>query len=156
MRVPRPVRDLVGRERVLTFTRDADGRLVIVTPRALYLPDGPGRLPWDRVLHASWDAPSLLLTLQPEPGLPAYELRLALPAPGSVPAVLRELVTASVVGETHVELAGGRGVRLVARRTEEGTVRWSVVFDAGLDPADPELRGRADAALAEVRAAWGV
>ena len=35
-------------------------------------------------------------------------------------------------------------------------LRWSVVFDAGLDPSDPQLRVRADDVLAGLRTSLGV
>jgi hypothetical protein len=71
--------------------------------------------------------------------------------------VIRERVNASIVVQRRIELVGERGARFVARR-EPGTtdLRWSVVFDAGLDPSDPELRRRADEALAALRVSLGV
>ena len=76
---------------------------------------------------------------------------------GRLPEVVRERVTASIVIQHHVELVGERGARLLARRVPGTTdLRWSVVFDAGLDPADPELRRRADEALAVLRTSLGI
>jgi hypothetical protein len=52
---------------------------------------------------------------------------------------------------------GERGARFVARRVAGSSeLRWSVVFDVGLDPADPDLRRRADAILGELRTSLGV
>jgi hypothetical protein len=66
-------------------------------------------------------------------------------------------VTSSIVVQHHAELVGERGARFVARRVPGSTdLRWSVVFDTGLDPADPELRRRADEILADLRASLGV
>lgn len=35
-------------------------------------------------------------------------------------------------------------------------VDWLVVYDAGIDPADPQLRARVDKALAEIKASAGI
>jgi hypothetical protein len=46
---------------------------------------------------------------------------------------------------------------MVARRDgDEGTIWWSVVFDSGLNAADPALRARADEELASLRDALGI
>ena len=76
---------------------------------------------------------------------------------GALPSVVKERVNASIVVSRHVELQGERGARLVARRTPGSSeLRWSVVFDPGLDPADPDLRASADAALEALRGSLGV
>ena len=75
--------------------------------------------------------------------------------PGSLPTVVYERVTSSVVVSERVALRGELGARIVARRAGDG-LRWTVTFDAGLDPRDPVLRAEADEALAELRATLGV
>jgi hypothetical protein len=46
---------------------------------------------------------------------------------------------------------------MVARRAgDDAPVRWTVVFDSGLDPTDPALREAADEALARLRSALGI
>jgi hypothetical protein len=149
---------VAGQERVLAFAETTDGGNVVATLRALYLPAtyDVGRLPWDRVVHATWTAPELVVTVQPVTAGRPRTVRLELPGPGALPAVLRERVTASVVAERHVAWRGDAGARFAARRTEDGSIRWSVVLDPGLDPRDPEVRARADAELAALRSAWGV
>lgn len=158
-RPPTDVRARVPGEQVLAWLPSA-GSSLVATHRALLLPEGtdPERLPWDRVLHASWDARSLRITAQALDGGRPVDLRLPVPADhGSLPEVVRERVKASIVVQHHVELHGEQGARLVARRTPGDTVlRWSVVFDPGLDPADPALRARADEELARLRASLGV
>ncbi len=70
---------------------------------------------------------------------------------------MRERVTASIVIQHHALLDGDLGARFVARRVPGSVdLRWSVVFDAGLDPRSPDLRRRADTALAELRTSLGV
>jgi hypothetical protein len=59
--------------------------------------------------------------------------------------------------QRHVALRGEAGARFLGRRVPGSTdLRWSVVFDAGLDPRDPVLRARADDALAVLRSSLGV
>lgn len=154
-RPPPEVRTRAAGEQALAWAVTSHGDLVVATRPALHLPDG-SRRPWDLVVNAGWDAPLLRVTVQDRPGGPNRELGLDLVAPGRLPAVVRERVTWSVVAEQHVELDGERGVRIVARRTEDGGVRWAVLFDPGLDRSDPGVREAADAALARVRASWGV
>ncbi|HEY7857676.1 MAG TPA: hypothetical protein VIC82_04155 [Candidatus Nanopelagicales bacterium] len=157
-RMPDDVRAVAGGERVLSYAYDADGAVVLATDVALHLPQtyGVARLPWDLVVRAGWTTPVLDLTVQLVAGGPAKALAVELPEPGSLPMVVREQVTGSIVVEDHVVLQAGAGARLVARRTESGEVRWSVVFDKGLDPRDPDLRAAADTALAQLRAQLGV
>lgn len=159
LRPPAEVRQRVPGERVLAWL-PCVGSSLVATETALVLPEGvePGRVDWDRVLRASWEATALLLTAQdPSGGRPA-ELRIPVPEDhGSLPEVVRERVKASIVVQHHVELHGEQCARLVARRTPGSTdLRWSVVFDPGLDPSDPELRARADEALAVLRGSLGV
>lgn len=157
-RVPDEVRAVAGDDRVLAYAYDAHGSVVVATDVALHLPtsDGMSRLPWDLVVRAGWVTPVLQLAVQAVAGGPTRQVALELPAPGALPLVVREQVTSSIVAEDRVLLRPGAGARFVARRTESGQVRWSVVFDRGLDPRDPDLRSRADAALAELRAQLGV
>ena len=159
LRPPAEVRQRAGGERVLAWLPCA-GSTLVATETTLILPEGvePGHVTWDRVLRASWEAAALLVTVQDPGGGRPLELRLPVPADhGSLPEVVRERVTASIVVQRHVELHGEQGARLVARRTPGSTdLRWSVVFDPGLDPSDPVLRARADEALAALRGSLGV
>lgn len=116
------------------------------------------RLPWDRVIRAAWSDPVMELLIQPEPAGPTRPMRLVMTDAGRVPLVVRDRVTASVVAQHHVALTdAGQGVRLLARKEPgSGQVRWIVLFDTGLDPQDPDLRARADAALAQLRTSLGL
>jgi hypothetical protein len=74
-----------------------------------------------------------------------------------VPETVRERVTSTLVVSHHVPLQGKRGVWLSARRSPaDSEVRWTMLFDAGLDPTDPGLRTLAAAALEELRESTGV
>ena len=149
LRTPASVRAAAPGERVLAWADTVDGA-VVVTRDALLLP-GRSRLSWTRIEHATWAHSVLTVTT-----VDGEVVRLTLDDAGDVPEVVRERVTSTVVGETHVPLRGRRGVLLVARRTEGGEVGWSLRWDPGLDPADPDLARAARSALAETRSAWGV
>ena len=133
---------------------------LVATDVALLLPEGsePARVPWDLVLRAQWAEDSLDVTVQSGPG--ERPVVVHVPVTGDISTlagVVRERVNASIVVQDHVTLSGTAGARVVARRVPGSTdLRWSVVFDPGLDPSDPALRAAADAALAELRASLGV
>lgn len=157
-RVPRDVRAACGGERVLAYAPVAGGGYLVATPGALRLPASAGlaRLPWDQVVRAGWAPPRLELTVQPVLAAAPVELVLELTEARALAEMVHDRVTASIVAERHVLLTGSSGARFVARRTESDQVRWSVLFDKGLDPADPALRARADEELRVLRASWGV
>ena len=160
LRAPSEIRARVPGERVLAWMRVGSSSLV-ATESALMLPAGAGedlRVPWDRVLRASWEPEVFELTAQAAGGGRPVVTRVRIEVePGVLPGVVRERVTASIVVQHHAELVGERGARFVARRVPgSADLRWSVVFDAGLDPSDPELRRRADAILTDLRTSLGV
>ncbi|MBI1378565.1 MAG: hypothetical protein GC157_13935 [Frankiales bacterium] len=160
LRPPAEVRARVPGERVLAWAPSGRSS-VVATETALLLPEVDGvatRVPWDLVVRASWVEGALELVAQEVPGGPPVTSRIGYDEdPGSLPEVVRERVNASIVVQRRVDLVGERGIRVLARRQPGSTeLRWSVVFDAGLDPRDPELRRRADEALAELRVSLGV
>ncbi|GII75795.1 hypothetical protein Sru01_07770 [Sphaerisporangium rufum] len=138
-------------ERVLVHARTPAGGYVVVTDRALHLPDG-GPLPWHRVENALWDEEGLrVVTTGGE------ERRVPLPEPGRVPEAVRERVTSSILVNRHVRLGERGGVRLVARRMPGGAeASWQMVFDGGVDSGDPGVRAAAEQALAGLRRSLGV
>lgn len=146
-------------ERVLAAARTAGGGYAAATDRALYWdePDGePARLGWDVVEWAGWDDESSTLELT-EVGRRRDRRRLALAEPGFLPETVRERVMASIVVSQHVRLAGDRGVRITGRRNPGAAeLRWTLSFDAGLDPRDPGVRAAAEQALTELRVQTGV
>jgi hypothetical protein len=158
--VPAPLRrqDLLKpRERVLAVARLSGGGYAAATPDALVVADGPGsrRLPWHQVASAAFvpDAGELVLD---ELTTPSRRLRLRLAEPGSLPETVRERVRSNIVVSEHVALIGRSGARIIGRRTPDSdALTWQLVFDAGLDPADPAVRARAEQALARLRAATG-
>lgn len=157
-RVPPEVRDVVPRgERLLAWARVSPGGVAVATDAALYLPVPQViRLAWDLVAKATFDETgSLVVEGRADARSPDRAWRVLLNEPGPLPTVVYERVTSSVVVSERVVIDGDKGARIVARRVGDG-LRWTVTFDAGLDPADPHVRARADAALADLRSTLGV
>lgn len=140
-------------ERVLAGVELADGRVVAGTRDALYV--GSERIPWESVERADWDSESETLTVS-EVGSwgadrPTHQLAMA--DPGRLLELVRERVTASVVLQRRVTVAGRRGLFVIARRAPRGDrpLQWVYEFDEGVDPSDPEVRRLAEAGLARAR-----
>jgi hypothetical protein len=139
-------------ERVLAHAATPDGGVVAATDKALFLPADEGflRIPWERVEQAGWRHGTLHVN---DVGGHAYEIPLR--DAGSVPETVRERVTATIVVSTQVQLNGGK-LRIVCRRAPGGDLRWSLVFDKGLDPDDPAVRAEARRHLEEFRGQTGL
>jgi hypothetical protein len=144
----RPALGLERRERVLAAARQADGRWVAATERALV---GAGwRVPWAEVAHAQWLDEDGVLVLDPVPG--TFEARrVPLVEPGLLPEAVHERVMASIVLSRRVAVPGG-WVRVVARQNAAGGLAWQVVPDRGVDPDAAAVRAVLDVALAQLRA----
>ena len=158
LRTPSEVKERVPGERVLAWA-PSGASSVVATDDALVLPAGagPDRVPWDLVLRVSWEQGGFELVSQARAGAPADTTQVPVPDPGALPGVIKERVNASIVVARYVQLVEEGGARIVARRTPGSSeLRWSVVFDPGLDPRDPALRAAADDALAALRASLGV
>ncbi|MGN6251258.1 MAG: hypothetical protein ACTHNS_05520 [Marmoricola sp.] len=118
----------------------------------------PELWPWDHVRTARWDADATTLRLD-EVGSwgehrrsAAYVLGTGDGDGAALVQLVRERVTASVVLSRRVAVQGARGFEVVARRNPAGgPVEWQVEFDAGVEPSDPGVAERADAALASAR-----
>jgi hypothetical protein len=157
-RMPSEVRGAVDAgERVLAWAEVQPTGYAVATDTALYLPvPHMLRFPWDLISKATFsEAAVLVVEGRPEPTGRDRAWRVVLASPGTLPTVVYERVTSSVVVSERVVLRGDLGARIVARRVGEG-LRWTVTFDAGLDPSDPQLRAEADEALAELRSTLGV
>lgn len=145
-------------ERVLAYARTADGGWAAGTDRALHL--GNGRvLGWHQVDQARWvetDQVLEVVTL-PEVSTAAQMHRVAIPVPGLLPELVRERVTSNIVAAERVDLVGAAGARLLARRVPGvPTIRWSAVYDAGVDSGDPAVQERVRAAVAALQSRLGV
>lgn len=141
-------------EKVLAWAESADGRVVAGTRDALYLPDDV-RLPWEQVEAADWDRDTDVLRVSEVGrwGEERVEHDFTIEEPGRLLELVRERVTASVVLQRHVPLAGRRGLRVIARRAPRGDrpLRWFYEYDEGIDPEDPQVHAAAVAALAAAR-----
>ena len=158
-RVPAAVRESLRRERgerVITYAVTRDGRYVVATGRALYLP-GDVRLPWEQVHQATWHGGWLYVQETSTLDARGGEHHLRLDDPGRLPEAVRERVSATILVNQYARLTGDHGVRVVARRSPTGTeTTWTLVFDAELDPHDPALRTAAGQVLEEIRRQTGV
>ena len=136
-------------EAVLAWAETPDGVVLAGTRDAAYL--AGERLPWEQVEAADWDRDSEMFRISEVGrwGEPRREHAFSLPEPGRFLELVRERVTASVVLQRHVPVAGGQGVRVVARRAPRGDrpVTWFYEYDEGVDPDDPGVRAAAEAAL---------
>jgi len=155
---PGAVRDVVAQgERVIAWALDGNGDPVAVSTLALYLPTPSGvhdRLEFDRIASAGWAEDVMTVTMV---GAGGRRHRVHLQQPGEVPPAVRERVTASIALSEHVSLGPGAGARITARRLPGGDeLTWNVVFDPGLDPADPQLRTRAESAITRLRSSTGL
>ncbi|TDD76799.1 hypothetical protein [Actinomadura rubrisoli] len=143
-------------ERPLASAPTRGGSHVVATTTALHLPTESGgftRLPWEHVDQASWK--DGWLHVHETSGGAEHHVRLT--DPGSVPETVRERVTSTIAVSHHAKLPGGAKVRIAGRRPASGgDVRWSFVFDAGLDPDDPGLRAQAEQALQDLRRQTGL
>ncbi|MDN4163533.1 hypothetical protein [Nocardioides abyssi] len=152
-RAERPDLDVRRGERLLAWTATSLGP-VGGSRDALYLPDG-ARVPWEQVEAATWDqdAGELVVREVGTWGEPKPVHRMAVDEPGRLLQLVRERVTASVVLTRYVEVAAGRGLRVVARRAASGdrALAWSYDLDEGLDPADPAVQEAAERCLAAAR-----
>jgi hypothetical protein len=168
LRAPIDLRERLGipaRERVLAWgsgpktTREARGEpdYVAATDLALYVEGTGASYPWDSIGRASWSEPVLEIQLLDPSGGPGPTLRLRITESGDLPAAVHDRVTASVIVSERIEVADGVRARMVARRAhDDAPVKWSVVFDVGVDASDPKLQLQARAALDELRSALGI
>jgi hypothetical protein len=154
---PEPVHALLPPdERLLAWGTTIGGGFVVASNVALYLPDAGGatRIPYETVQTASWEDPVLNVVLVGEDG--RHRL-VRLEETGDLPAVVRERVTSTVLVTERVALSGQAGALVIARRPPQSDdVLWQVVFDAGLDADDPQLRADAADAVTRVRASTGL
>ncbi|HET6626850.1 MAG TPA: hypothetical protein VFG63_10715 [Nocardioidaceae bacterium] len=153
--VPAPVLDaapLEKGEKVLAALVARDGTWLLGTRDALVI-TGPiaTRIAWQRVERADWDRDeeSLKVSEVGEFGRPRPEYAFGIDDPGLLLELIRERVTASVVLQRHVRVAGRQGLFVVARRAPrgDGEISWAYEFDPGVDPDDPVVMAAAQRGL---------
>ena len=154
-----------GKEDILAAVQLLDGTWVAGSRAALYLPtetDGAvRRVGWEKVERAGWDSEESVLRVYETTafGTPLRGSELKVDDPGRFGQLLRERIDASVLVQRHVPLSGKKGVRVVGRRNPseaDAPVSWNFVLDKGLEPTEPGLVDRAEAALAAVRDEFGI
>jgi hypothetical protein len=147
--------------RVLAWTESARGWLA-GTPTALHVVPSHGvplRLAWEDVQHADWRADDEVLEVAAvgEFGRPraTYSFRLAASAATDrLVQLVRERVTASVVLQRRVTVAGTDGFTVLGRRSPAGgPVAWFVDYDEGVQP--DQVAAEVDAAVAQARSEVG-
>jgi hypothetical protein len=145
-------------ERLLAVARAADGGLAVATDRALHHQHGRSwaRLGWEQVDQARWGDQEHVLALTSLTPAVAAPIVLRLAFPWDLPEVARERVTWARVVDQRVWLNGRAGARVVARRAPgQPSVRWLVILDRGLDPADPAVQAAVASALTDLRTVTG-
>jgi hypothetical protein len=146
-------------ERLLAVARGAGGELLAATDRALYHQTIQwwARLGWEEVGQVYWDDQRRILMLTGLRRTVPARTTLCLARDWGLPEVAAERAGAAKVFDQRISLNGVAGARVVARRRPGGPgVRWLVVLDHGLDPADPQLRVELESALTALRAATGI
>jgi hypothetical protein len=166
-RAPRPpqaARELVGDERVVTWSSTAEGSFLVATPSGLWGPFAAARamelVPWWRISKAVWRDDVLTVTASDVDDLvitdrPPLPVRLV--EANAMPSVVRKRVEGSIRKTERVSLPSGE-VRVVARtvpgkdgltwraRLEPGT-RDTDALRAELEQLIARLTEQSDAAL---------
>lgn len=151
---PQAVQDLESAHgRTLAWGTTTDGQPVIATIAGLVV--GDTLLPWHLIDKAVWEPPAFTLRYRDAQTGAARRSQLHLATVGTLPPVVRERITRSVVVSRRVALQGEAGAVLAARRDPAGNVSWTVTVDPGLDAGDPQLQQRAREALAQLRQSYG-
>lgn len=145
-------------EHLLEVACGVGGELLAATNAALYHQAGQSwaRLGWDQVGRVDWDEQRQILMLTGlTPAVPARTaLRLA--RPWDLPAVAAQRARSAKLVDQRISLDGEAGARVIALRVPgRPQVRWLVILDHGLEPADAEVRAGLEAALAGLRAETG-
>jgi hypothetical protein len=159
---PDPVRRAVP-SKVLAWAQATDGTFLAGTRDALHLVSGADdveTLRWEQVQRADWDAEDHALTVErlEDYGRPVAPRTFRLDEPGSLLALLRERVSASIVVQQRVVVQGRKGLVVIARRppSGHGPITWAYEFDAGVDPSDPVVMARAEEGLREAQESLGL
>lgn len=143
-------------ERILAWAPASEDGVVVATNRGLWLP-GLHRLGWHEIHKAVWSGRELVVTPAQVVGERDGYMVVAdqpilstlLLDPGDVPDQVRARVTRSVAYTEHHPLAGGGGVRVVARRVSgvDG-LTWTVRYDPGTAADETTVDGLVAAARA--------
>jgi hypothetical protein len=142
---------LAADERVVAWAAVGDGRALVATNQALWLPDGR-RFGWHEIHKAAWSGRELRITpAEVAEDRAGYTVLVDAPVetflllePADLPDQVRSRVTRSVAYTSHHPLTVG-GVRVVGRRVSgRNGLSWAVRYDSGTPvqtPAVVELTG---------------
>jgi hypothetical protein len=148
-------------ERVVAFA-PAEGGHIVLTNLGIWLPGSPSRLGWHEIHKASWSGRELsLVPAEVVADAEDYTVvadrppsSFVLTDPGRVPEQVRSRVNKSIAYTAHHPLAGGGGVRVVARRVPGvNGLRWTVRYDRPGDDAPAIVAALVAAARAGVAGA---
>jgi hypothetical protein len=141
-------------DRVLSAARLRDDSWVAATHGGLALADQT--LDWSSITQAQWDADAATLTLHWLTEQGSGERQLLVADAGTLPETVYARVTATIVLSRRVTVAGGRGLRVAARRQPgSDELTWQVVPDSGVDPDDPPVQAAVNAALRQMAVELG-
>lgn len=155
-RVPADVRAVVpGGGRVLAWERTDPTGVLVATHKRLVCTAPELDVPWVDVLGAAWDDPILELVLLQ--GESSTTWRCHIVKAEVLPQVVRERIMQSLLVQHYEVVAGGRGVRFLARRDPEGNEAfWQRVVDPGLDVTRPEVAARIADIQTQLMLTYGV
>ncbi|WP_225754733.1 hypothetical protein [Actinotalea sp. Marseille-Q4924] len=159
--LPDDVRDRLGlaeRDRPLAVGRTTNDGWVVATRAVLVVLDGAEvlRRAWVDVDGARLDPATGDLTVTWVDGTPTTRIPLVAEAARDLARAVHDRVQSSVVHGEKVELGGGRTVRVVLRRTDDGSLITQVIGAGDVDLGDPRTAAAVDAAEARVREAAGL
>ena len=152
------VRTHPGRQtRILAWARTPSG-VCIGSPSMLSYGSEPAwrHVGWHQIEHGGWNAETHKLSWSLYDGGRDF---IDLVEPGRMPELFRERVSASIVAERFVPIAGERGVTVSGRRDLAQTspaISWHQTLGRGLSWNSDQVRTAADVALAELQAEYGL
>lgn len=142
-------------ERRLAWGLTPAGEPVVATELGLRLPGEP-RLDWPDVERASWSRPVLTVLRVATFEGTGERRSVHLEDEGTLPEVVRSAVTGSVGWSSHYRLRPSGGVRVVGRRRPgQDLLDWQLVYDAGTDLQDSDVRAQAAELLLGVKRTVG-
>jgi hypothetical protein len=149
-------------ERIIGWSWLPGDGWAVATPSALVVAEvergdaDPLRIPWDRVLKATWTDGALEVVGVADGTPSTARYVLAIDEDGLLAESVRTLVTGAIVWSQRIDEGPDRRAWFAARRDAAGSITWAVTFDAGLDATDPDLRAWADGHLRGIREATGL
>jgi hypothetical protein len=159
-RLPEEIASRLGhadRERVLAWAPTESGWVAASERHLLTIPaEGEAvRRPWAEVAGASFEPERLRLAISWVSG-EVTEVALAQDDVGTLTAAVRQRIEESIVLRERVEVARGRHVQVVLRRTADGRLMTQVLGRPDTDLTDPAIAERVDDVEARLREAAGL